>query len=370
MLFRSIKPNDPTVNIQIGGTAPTGTLDLQPSSLSNLNGGFNQIVIGGGTQAPGQDITIVGTTTAIVFTDPVVLNVTGTGSTISVEGSLQAEGLTAKGAVVVEGTSTITTGNGSGTTGGNAVFEQTIDGNTNSTADKLTLAAGGDSVIISGKIGATTPLDSLTVNNAVNVTFSQTVSVDGDLTINATGTVRFDDKLTISSGKLTIKGASEVIIGEVVMTSPTGEFVIEANTLNVTGDIKGSGTVVLRPSDVSKAISFGVATPAAGSMNVSTTTLGHLAGCEEDPGLIGQDGRRRVGMEPLGTVAEALRLLSTLLAPVMPTACAKMRDQLGLPTAAPGDWLALTWGGFPVGTKVGAPVPLFPRKDLADATPR
>ena len=72
----------------------------------------------------------------------------------------------------------------------------------------------------------------------------------------------------------------------------------------------------------------------------------------------------------LGTVAEALRLLSTLLAPVMPTACAKMRDQLGLPTAAPGDWLSLTWGGFPSGTKVGAPVPLFPRKDLADAPPR
>ena len=67
----------------------------------------------------------------------------------------------------------------------------------------------------------------------------------------------------------------------------------------------------------------------------------------------------------LGTVAEALRILSTLLAPVMPTACAKMRDQLGLPLAASGDWLALAWGGFPAGTRVGAPVPLFPRKDLA-----
>jgi methionyl-tRNA synthetase len=72
----------------------------------------------------------------------------------------------------------------------------------------------------------------------------------------------------------------------------------------------------------------------------------------------------------LGTVAEALRLLSTLLAPVMPAACAKMRDQLGLPPGAPGDWLALTWGNMPEGTTVGAPVPLFPRKDLVDTLPR
>lgn len=72
----------------------------------------------------------------------------------------------------------------------------------------------------------------------------------------------------------------------------------------------------------------------------------------------------------LGAVAEALRLLSTLLAPVMPTACARMRDQLGLEAATPGDWLTLSWGGFPVGTRVGTPVPLFPRKDLADSPAR
>ena len=67
----------------------------------------------------------------------------------------------------------------------------------------------------------------------------------------------------------------------------------------------------------------------------------------------------------LGTVAEALRHLSILLAPVMPTACGRMRDQLGLPPAASGDWTALAWGGFPEGTHVQSAVPLFPRKDRA-----
>jgi methionyl-tRNA synthetase len=76
-----------------------------------------------------------------------------------------------------------------------------------------------------------------------------------------------------------------------------------------------------------------------------------------------QDAAERLSTV-LGTVAEALRILSTLLSPVMPTACAKMREQLGLAAAAPGDWLSLSWGGFPTDTRVGAPVPLFPRTDL------
>jgi methionyl-tRNA synthetase len=64
----------------------------------------------------------------------------------------------------------------------------------------------------------------------------------------------------------------------------------------------------------------------------------------------------------LYNLAESVRLLTVALMPVMPTAMARARTQLGVdPITAP---LAeeLTWGRLPPGTRLGAVTPLFPKK--------
>ena len=63
-------------------------------------------------------------------------------------------------------------------------------------------------------------------------------------------------------------------------------------------------------------------------------------------------------------MAEALRLASAALRPVMPSACAKIDAVLGCRPA--GAWLdELGWGGRLAGAKVAPSLVLFPRPQAA-----
>jgi methionyl-tRNA synthetase len=75
----------------------------------------------------------------------------------------------------------------------------------------------------------------------------------------------------------------------------------------------------------------------------------------------------------LATAAEAIRIITALVYPVLPDAAAKVWRQLGqgeISDAAKNSFLAhLAWGGLKAGTKFGEPAPLFPRAEK-DATER
>ena len=62
-------------------------------------------------------------------------------------------------------------------------------------------------------------------------------------------------------------------------------------------------------------------------------------------------------------LAEAVRILSLLIAPTMPACSAAIREQLALPEETRVLKDALAWGGLPAGTRVSRGDPLFPRKD-------
>ena len=74
----------------------------------------------------------------------------------------------------------------------------------------------------------------------------------------------------------------------------------------------------------------------------------------------------------LATAAEAIRIITALVYPILPDAAAKVWRQLGqgeIADAAKNSFLAnLAWGGLKAGTKFGEPAPLFPRaeKDAID----
>jgi methionyl-tRNA synthetase len=67
--------------------------------------------------------------------------------------------------------------------------------------------------------------------------------------------------------------------------------------------------------------------------------------------------------EVLYNLVESCRVLAVLLWPFIPGTSEKIFAQLNLP-GSPGDWKLAKWGGLQLGHKVGAPIPLFPRKDL------
>jgi methionyl-tRNA synthetase len=75
----------------------------------------------------------------------------------------------------------------------------------------------------------------------------------------------------------------------------------------------------------------------------------------------------------LATAAEAIRIITALVYPILPDAAAKVWRQLGqgeISDAAKNSFLIhLAWGGLKAGTKFGEPAPLFPRAEK-DATER
>jgi methionyl-tRNA synthetase len=66
--------------------------------------------------------------------------------------------------------------------------------------------------------------------------------------------------------------------------------------------------------------------------------------------------------EVLYNLAEICRILAVLLHPFLPGTAAKIYSQLNL-NGAPEQFSAARWGGLAAGHAIGAPAPLFPRKD-------
>src|SRR6185437_6767937 len=69
----------------------------------------------------------------------------------------------------------------------------------------------------------------------------------------------------------------------------------------------------------------------------------------------------------LATAAEAIRVITALVYPILPDAASKVWQQLGqgeIGDAAKNAFLNdVAWGGLKPGTKLGEPAPLFPRAE-------
>jgi methionyl-tRNA synthetase len=67
--------------------------------------------------------------------------------------------------------------------------------------------------------------------------------------------------------------------------------------------------------------------------------------------------------ETLASAVEAIKLITALVAPVLPDAAAKVWHQLGLGDIAQADLKNIAWGGLRSGTKLGEAAALFPRAE-------
>ena len=137
----------------------------------------------------------------------------------------------------------------------------TLDGDGLGSADSLTLKSDAN-VRIWSEIGSLDPLSGLTITGLSNttsptsVTFKSDVKLAGDLTINCSGVVIFEGKLTLTSGNLKITGASQIIFGDQVSLAG-GNITLEGNKIDFGpyASIQSDGGILtLRPANPTLAI--------------------------------------------------------------------------------------------------------------------
>lgn len=161
-----------------------------------------------------------------------------------------------------------------------------MDANSNG-ADSLTLTtATTGNVVVKGIVGgdSTNKLKSLTIGlvgqKAFNVSFDSEVTIDGDVTIYASGTVTFKSALNITNnGNLTIMGADLIVFENNVAVA--GNIFLEGNEITLNGgqeSVRTTGvskTLTMRPTSTSYDISIG-SPPAENTQNTLNITSTEL----------------------------------------------------------------------------------------------
>jgi CHAT domain-containing protein len=279
-----LQPLNNNTTIALGGE--TGTFNLSAAELANLSDGFSSITIG---RSDGTGTANVG---SISFTDPVTIQsgtgevklngaITGTdnasvkisSSNINLNAPINTnnQNITISGNTIIGSPVTLDTGTGTG----NIAFNGTVDGN-----QDLTLNAGTGSVSFAGAIGATTALNSLTVNSEISSGITATannIAMEGDVLSNgADVTLTAENQLTTNNittsggainltnnngnvtsanlnssnpsgagGGITVNSPTGVVTtGNLTSTGTTGgNITVQALTSITTGDINSSGTV-------------------------------------------------------------------------------------------------------------------------------
>ena len=263
-------------NGAVGGNAPLTSITIGPASNVAVNSTMNVGALtqtgGTGTTSFAAGITSTGSgginlaTNGITFQGTVVTG-NGGGLTLNNSGTMTATSVgfnlsgafdqIGAGAVNIGGTITtsnaaiqftapVTLANNLTITGGNIAFSNTIDGTKN-----LVLAAGSNNITFGGALGATTPLDDITINSAGNVTAG---IINGDSLTQLAG-----------SGTTTLNGAVDT-----AGVALTGNNIAVNNSITTTG----TGTVTFINSGLltlTSTHSIGGALTQSGSGSVSLT---------------------------------------------------------------------------------------------------
>ncbi|HEY9028568.1 MAG TPA: hypothetical protein VIP05_30040, partial [Burkholderiaceae bacterium] len=219
-------------------------------ALATTNGSIN--FADGTAPADGRSVTADGT-------GSVSLKAGGVGAVVNAPaGAIEQQGpVVIDSGLRFDGAVTLTGGQGGGRGNGPVTVSGAIDGTAGGAADSLVVTSDGADVVFGGAIGATERLGALTINDARDVRFDADVKLAGDLTLQAAGKVEFKGGLDLSSGSLSIVGATELVIGNVVITS--GNAVIRVDALTLSGLITGSAAATLQLGGAAGGVGVGVA---------------------------------------------------------------------------------------------------------------
>jgi hypothetical protein len=265
-------------------------------ALATTNGSIN--FADGTAPQDGRSISADGTGT-------VSLKAGGVGAVLNAPaGAITQQGpVTIDSGLKFDGGITITAGQGGGRGDGPVTISGPIDGTAGGPADQLVVTSDGADVVFGGTIGATQRLDGLTINDARNVSFNQDVKLAGPLTLQASGRVEFKGGLDLSSGSLSIVGASQLVIDNVVISS--GDAVIHVDALTLSGLLSGSSTAKLELAGASTSSGVTVGSVTGTGLALSAAQLAALQGF----------GQVQIGRTDQGATAVEAAALAGLVTP-------------------------------------------------------
>jgi CHAT domain-containing protein len=246
----TLQPATSNQAIAIGATNnSTAALDLTTSELNAFQSNFNTLTIGQGNTNP---VTI----NPITFNKPVTIQ----GGTIDVNGTITGSGnasITLNSATT-NLNATIATANQNITITGNTNLGNSVLLNTNSGAGNInldgaingtqtfTLDAGTGNINAMGNIGNITPLNSLTINRANNVTTQDITATNITVTANQIiNTANINTSSTFNpGGDITLTSNNGVITTNNLTSSGTsgGDILIQALNSMTLGEINSSGS--------------------------------------------------------------------------------------------------------------------------------
>ncbi|PWF48641.1 hypothetical protein C7C56_010780, partial [Massilia glaciei] len=310
----SFVPLDTASTIVFGasGGDVAGAMNINIVDVAQLQDGFDQIVIGSdlghhtinigsaGSSAPIQlsDTLVlrnpllggeIFVNSPLTLTDNASLIVYGSGHTMAYADSVSAEGdilihdsveinSSTKAVIITagsDGSGQMSFGDDSG------MYFRGVPGGV---LDSVTLR-GPDNIVFSGDIGNTTAangamanltIEGVNVNGTINtpddITFKGSVTLAGNLIINASGAVVFNSNINLGGGNLTILGATSVTFGGSVNVGG-GSIFIEADEITFAGggeSVSGSGAMTLRPATIGLKVDVG---DPAGSSTLDTLNI-------------------------------------------------------------------------------------------------
>ncbi|MFA6501721.1 MAG: filamentous hemagglutinin N-terminal domain-containing protein, partial [Parachlamydiales bacterium] len=235
--FNSTLDGNSNRSLTVNGGSGTTTLAASSSQLKNLSV----------TAATINQSSTVATTGTLSYTGSTAINVNGN---ITTNGG----SITMTGPVAITGSPTFDSTNaGVAPAGANIGFSSTLNG-----AVVLTLNAGSAGIVsLSGAVGGTTPLTSLTVT-AATITQSSSAKTTGALTYTGTTAININGSITTSGSVITMTGPVAITGTSIFDTTnsgavPTGaniDFATSASTIN------GANSLTLR-AGTGGVISFG-----------------------------------------------------------------------------------------------------------------
>ena len=197
---------DNTVTTTSGGTVTiTNASDLTIAAAANLtlDGLFNQD--GSGDVALSSDITT-------------------SGDNVSFAGAI-----TLGDAVAID-----TTSGGSGT-GGDVTLSSTLDGGSTFTVD----AGSGGDLLVTGAVGVSAPLTSITVSESTDVTFSNALNLSGALDTTGTGTTTLTG--AASAGSFDVTATTGIVASNTLTATGGGNISLASDSINFSGSVSGTG---------------------------------------------------------------------------------------------------------------------------------
>ncbi|MBI3347379.1 MAG: hypothetical protein HY020_09240 [Burkholderiales bacterium] len=288
-------------------------------ALATTNGSIN--FADGTAPADGRSITADGSGTVSLKAGGAASVVNAPAGAITQQGPVSIDsGLKFDGAV------TITAGQGGGRGDGAVTIAGPIDGTAGGSADQLVVTSDGADVVFGGSIGATERLGGLAINDARNVRFDADVKLAGDLTLQAAGRVEFKGVLDLSSGSLNIVGATELVIGSVVIAS--GNAVIHVDALTLSGLVSGSAAARLELAGAGTASGVTVGSATGSGLALTAGQLAAMRGF----------GTVQIGRSDQGATAVDVTALNGLVTPHLSLA----GSSLGLQGGSTGPNAAVT----------------------------